>query len=79
MADMQDPKTSCVEISQVSVSVDAITPSDTVEGDGFETVYPQVFKKTLCGRMILRTHFQTITCELAPQHEPPCEGKGFRR
>jgi hypothetical protein len=54
-----------------------ISVGDNVEGDGFETIYPTL--KKVCGRLMLKTHFQKITCELDPGHPPPCEGKGIRR
>lgn len=72
MTYMNDGKTTEAEKNDLTVDESA------VEGDGFETVYPPLRKK-LCGRVLLKTHFSTIKCEMDPGHPPPCEGKGIRR
>jgi hypothetical protein len=74
---MEDGKTSDGKPSEISVD-----DARRIEGDGFETVHPKLAaspKKTICGRVILRTHFTTIACEMDPGHPPSCEGKGIRR
>jgi hypothetical protein len=80
MTYMKDAKTAKHLLDEISVGGTATQLSDTVESDGFETVYPKMSpKKSLCGRVVLKTHFSTFTCEREPKHEPPCEAKGIRR
>jgi hypothetical protein len=80
MTYMKDAKTAKHLLDEISVGGSATQTSDTVEGDGFETVYPKMsVRKNPCGRVVLKTHFSTFICEREPDHEPPCESRGIRR